>query len=37
VMLGLPHPGGPNLERCAVGGNSDALKFARPRENALVK
>lgn len=31
VMLGLPHPGGPNLERCAVGGNPDALKFARPQ------
>ena len=31
VMLGLPHPGGPNLERCAAGGNPDALKFARPQ------
>lgn len=31
TMLGLPHPGGPNLERLAIGGNPDALRFALPR------
>lgn len=30
VMLGLGHPGGPNLERCAAGGNAQALRFALP-------
>jgi len=31
VMLGLPHPGGPNLERCARGGDPSALRFALPQ------
>jgi len=31
AMLGLPHPGGPNLERLARGGNADALRFPLPR------
>jgi N6-L-threonylcarbamoyladenine synthase len=31
VMLGLGHPGGPNLERCAVGGDEGALRFGRPQ------
>lgn len=31
VMLGLPHPGGPNLERCARGGDASALRFALPQ------
>lgn len=31
VMLGLGHPGGPNLERCAVGGDAGALKFSNPQ------
>jgi N6-L-threonylcarbamoyladenine synthase len=30
VMLGLGHPGGPNLERCALGGNAQALRFPLP-------
>ncbi len=30
-MLGLPHPGGPNLERCAVGGDPNTLRFASPQ------
>ncbi|MEY5061973.1 MAG: tRNA N6-adenosine threonylcarbamoyltransferase [Planctomycetota bacterium] len=30
VMLGLPHPGGPNLEKCAQGGDAGALRFALP-------
>jgi len=30
-MLGLGHPGGPNLERCAQGGDADALRFATPQ------
>ncbi|MFM1803874.1 MAG: tRNA N6-adenosine threonylcarbamoyltransferase [Planctomycetota bacterium] len=30
VMLGLGHPGGPNLERCAEGGDPDALRFSLP-------
>jgi N6-L-threonylcarbamoyladenine synthase len=30
VMLGLGHPGGPNLERCAEGGDDRALRFALP-------
>jgi N6-L-threonylcarbamoyladenine synthase len=35
-MLGLPHPGGPNLERCAVGGDAQALRFSNPQlPNAL--
>ncbi len=31
VMLGLPHPGGPNLERCALTGDSRAMEFAKPQ------
>lgn len=31
VMLGLGHPGGPNLERCARGGDPAALAFPLPR------
>ena len=31
VMLGLPHPGGPNLERCATTGNARALEFSKPQ------
>jgi N6-L-threonylcarbamoyladenine synthase len=31
AMLGLPHPGGPNLERLARGGDPDALRFPVPR------
>ena len=31
VMLGLPHPGGPNLERCAIGGDPTALRFSNPQ------
>jgi N6-L-threonylcarbamoyladenine synthase len=31
-MLGLPHPGGPNLERCAEGGDANALRFERCAE-----
>ena len=31
VMLGLPHPGGPNLERCARGGDPSALRFTLPQ------
>jgi N6-L-threonylcarbamoyladenine synthase len=31
AMLGLPHPGGPNLERFARGGNPDFLRFPVPR------
>ncbi|MFM7134195.1 MAG: hypothetical protein ACKO0W_07750, partial [Planctomycetota bacterium] len=31
TMLGLPHPGGPSLEKLAVGGDPDALRFALPR------
>ena len=30
-MLGLPHPGGPNLERCAQFGDAGALRFTRPQ------
>ena len=30
-MLGLGHPGGPNLERCAQGGDAGALRFAMPQ------
>ncbi len=30
VMLGLPHPGGPNLEKLACGGQSSALRFSLP-------
>ncbi len=30
-LLGLPHPGGPNLERCAMGGDAQALRFTSPR------
>jgi N6-L-threonylcarbamoyladenine synthase len=30
VMLGLGHPGGPNLERCAEGGDARCLRFALP-------
>jgi len=30
-MLGLPHPGGPNLEQCAEGGDANALRFGLPR------
>lgn len=30
-MLGLPHPGGPNLERAAEGGDAGALRFGLPR------
>ncbi|MCE2884559.1 MAG: tRNA (adenosine(37)-N6)-threonylcarbamoyltransferase complex transferase subunit TsaD [Planctomycetaceae bacterium] len=30
-MLGLPHPGGPNLERCAEGGDANVLRFGLPR------
>jgi N6-L-threonylcarbamoyladenine synthase len=29
--LGLPYPGGPNLEALAKGGNEKAFKFTRPR------
>ena len=29
--LGLPYPGGPYLEKLAVGGNAKAYKFTRPR------
>lgn len=36
AMLGLPHPGGPNLERLAESGDSDALRFQLPQlENPL--
>lgn len=36
AMLGLPHPGGPNLERLAESGNADALRFPLPQlPNAL--
>lgn len=31
VMLGLGHPGGPNLERCARGGDPSAMAFPLPR------
>lgn len=31
AMLGLPHPGGPNLERLARGGDADFLRFPVPR------
>ncbi|MFM1823817.1 MAG: putative O-sialoglycoprotein endopeptidase [Planctomycetota bacterium] len=31
AMLGLPHPGGPNLERLAAGGDAGALRFPVPR------
>jgi N6-L-threonylcarbamoyladenine synthase len=31
AMLGLPHPGGPNLERLAETGNPHALRFPLPR------
>ena len=31
VMLGLPHPGGPNLERCALAGDTRALEFSKPQ------
>ncbi len=30
AMLGLPHPGGPNLERCALHGDASALRFTTP-------
>ena len=30
-MLGLPHPGGPNLERASEGGDANALRFGLPR------
>jgi N6-L-threonylcarbamoyladenine synthase len=30
VMLGLPHPGGPNLERLARDGRANALRFPLP-------
>ena len=30
-MLGLAHPGGPNLERLASGGNAQALRFPMPQ------
>ncbi len=29
-MLGLPYPGGPEVERMAQGGNPDAIPFPRP-------
>ena len=29
-MLGLPYPGGPEVERMAQGGNPDAIAFPRP-------
>ncbi|MCE5268298.1 MAG: tRNA (adenosine(37)-N6)-threonylcarbamoyltransferase complex transferase subunit TsaD, partial [Planctomycetaceae bacterium] len=37
AMLGLPYPGGPSLERAAIGGNSRAYGFPRPllREDRL--
>lgn len=31
AMLGLPHPGGPNLERLAADGDAGALRFPVPR------
>jgi N6-L-threonylcarbamoyladenine synthase len=35
-MLGLPHPGGPNLERLAETGSAEALRFPLPQlANAL--
>jgi N6-L-threonylcarbamoyladenine synthase len=30
-MLGLPFPGGPNIERAAQMGNATAFDFPRPR------
>ena len=30
-MLGLPYPGGPEIDRLAQEGNPDAFKFAKPR------
>ena len=30
AMLGLPHPGGPNLERCALHGDASVLRFTTP-------
>ncbi|MFZ9914416.1 MAG: tRNA (adenosine(37)-N6)-threonylcarbamoyltransferase complex transferase subunit TsaD [Phycisphaerales bacterium] len=30
TMLGLPHPGGPNLEREALAGDPRALRFTKP-------
>lgn len=32
-MLGLPYPGGPELEKLAAKGNSQAIKFPRPMLN----
>jgi N6-L-threonylcarbamoyladenine synthase len=33
AMLGLAHPGGPNLERLAEGGDARALRFPLPQLN----
>jgi N6-L-threonylcarbamoyladenine synthase len=33
-MLGLPYPGGPNVEKAALGGNPDRFAFPRPMKGS---
>ncbi len=34
-VMGLPYPGGPEVDRLAQQGNADAFKFAKPRVDGL--